>query len=379
MAGAVEGSRDRVAPRAQGTPLLIAVVVATVGLAVTPAEAQVYRYRDEHGQWVFGDRPAPGTGAAASALAAEPRSASGDLRARLQERFPASKPLEAATLAVVAVTSPSVSGSGFFVSGDGHILTNRHVVRPTEATDWRESRAALEEADRELGRAERDVSEDRARLAKMEKELEEYRQAIDRTRAGGSKRVAEEEYRVLSERYRGMKRDNDEATAAVQRRKREVDKMRGDLRWKSSLAAVATSFTVVLKDGSRHTARLVGLGKDHDLALLRIDGVSTPEIRPADARGLAQGVAVYAIGSPLGMRDFMTSGIVTRVEEDAIYTDAKVLPGNSGGPLVTESGEAVGVNTLRLQATTGPQEGFGIAIPVQAAFEEFGQFLGRGR
>jgi serine protease Do len=66
--------------------------------------------------------------------------------------------------------------------------------------------------------------------------------------------------------------------------------------------------------------------------------------------------------------------ISRRVESDQIVTDAKVLPGSSGGPLITAAGEVVGVNTIRVSEFKG-SEGFGVAIPIDVAQEEFGERL----
>ena len=83
---------------------------------------------------------------------------------------------------------------------------------------------------------------------------------------------------------------------------------------------------------------------------------------------------VFAIGSPLGLRDAVTSGVITRVEDDYIVTDATILPGSSGGPLLTESGELIGINTLKV-AETISAEGFGAAIPMSTIKKEFGNAM----
>ena len=85
-----------------------------------------------------------------------------------------------------------------------------------------------------------------------------------------------------------------------------------------------------------------------------------------------QGMSVFAVGSPLGLADAMTKGVVTRVRRDHIMTDAKILPGNSGGPLITEDGKVIGINTLKL-ARNADAEGFGLAIPVRVASQQFPQ------
>lgn len=93
-----------------------------------------------------------------------------------------------------------------------------------------------------------------------------------------------------------------------------------------------------------------------------------------DDEALNQGAAVFAVGSPLGMRDSVTSGIVTRRTKDYLVTDARILPGNSGGPLMNSEGEVVGVNTLKF-AQTAMAEGFGMAIPLSVVRTAFGKYM----
>jgi S1-C subfamily serine protease len=131
---------------------------------------------------------------------------------------------------------------------------------------------------------------------------------------------------------------------------------------------VQTNFTIVLKDGERLTARLVGTSDTQDLALLKLDGYRTPALRIAAGGGPGQGDAVYAIGNPLGVADSVTAGRVTRLSSDQIMTDVQLLPGNSGGPLVNEAGEVVAVNFAKLtHGGDANYQGFGMAIPIAIA------------
>jgi S1-C subfamily serine protease len=83
---------------------------------------------------------------------------------------------------------------------------------------------------------------------------------------------------------------------------------------------------------------------------------------------------VYAIGSPAGVADSVSSGIVSGYDESFIRTDARIYPGNSGGPLVGEDGRVIGINTMK--QITRKFEGMGFAIPVWTALEEFRRYLG---
>ena len=127
-------------------------------------------------------------------------------------------------------------------------------------------------------------------------------------------------------------------------------------------------------------ARIIGVNKDIDLALLKIDGKDLPALPLATYRDLRQGEAVFAFGSPEGLRNTLTHGVVSAVARQTdpdspmiyIQTDAPINPGNSGGPLVNVKGEVVGVNTFIL-TQSGGNEGLGFAIPsivVRVAYQQ---------
>ena len=117
-------------------------------------------------------------------------------------------------------------------------------------------------------------------------------------------------------------------------------------------------------------AKLVGVDRQTDLAVLKIDMTSLPALQLADSNDLKQGQVVFAFGSPLGLENSVTMGVVSstarQIDPDnpAIYiqTDAPINPGNSGGPLVDVDGHVVGINTFIL-SQSGGNEGLGFAIP----------------
>ena len=129
--------------------------------------------------------------------------------------------------------------------------------------------------------------------------------------------------------------------------------------------------------GRRVDAQIVGLARDIDLALLKVEG-PLPALPIADSETVHQGALVFAFGSPQGLRDSVTMGVVSAVARQPdpdnplvyVQTDAPINPGNSGGPLVNVNGELVGINTFILSESGGSQ-GLGFAIPsalVQIAY-----------
>jgi serine protease Do len=133
-------------------------------------------------------------------------------------------------------------------------------------------------------------------------------------------------------------------------------------------------------------ARIVGLATELDLALLKIDGMKLPALPLATYSQLRQGETVFAFGSPIGLRNSLTHGLVSavarQVDPDSpliyVQTDAPINPGNSGGPLVNIRGEVVGVNTF-IMSQSGGNEGLGFAIPSATTRTVFAQLRKYGQ
>jgi serine protease Do len=150
--------------------------------------------------------------------------------------------------------------------------------------------------------------------------------------------------------------------------------IRGADRVQVNIPAITTddSPSRSLTNDKSHTweARIVGVDTDIDLALLKIDAKNLPAIRLADYNKLRQGEVVFAFGSPEGLQNSVTMGVVSSVARQTdpdsplvfIQTDAPINPGNSGGPLINVDGELVGLNTFIL-TQGGGNEGLGFAIP----------------
>ncbi|TDE57978.1 trypsin-like serine protease [Nonomuraea mesophila] len=152
---------------------------------------------------------------------------------------------------------------------------------------------------------------------------------------------------------------------------------RGHILTNAHVVGTSSLATVVLNDGRRLSARVVGADDDEDLAVLVVD--RPDELTPAvlgRSSDLSVGERVLAIGSPLGLSGTVTAGIVSALDREvrlggasrtAVQTDASINPGNSGGPLVNDRGEVVGVNTAIAAGRGGGNIGIGFAIPIDRA------------
>lgn len=352
--------------------LLLAAV-----LLCTAASAEIYQYRDEDGNLHFSDTPPPGGARPAVPLAgtdAKGPFGPESLEDQLLDACTPSGPVEEASIATVTVEAELGTGSGFFVSPEGHILTNRHVIRGSRRA-LEKADQTLQEMDRRIEKIDRRFAAEKDRLSRFERELKDYRKSIADMPEGAAKEREKRRYLLEKERYTDYRKAYLEKKAAYEERKAAYENEKSAYLYKTSTAALTRHFHVVLKDGSRHAAYLVATSRDRDLALLKIDGHRTPYIRTAAAAPLSQGDRVYAIGSPVGLRDSVSSGIISGFESSFIQTDAKIYPGNSGGPLVTQSGRVIGINTFK--KLTRRFEGIGFAIPIDVAIEEFRRHLGR--
>ena len=151
----------------------------------------------------------------------------------------------------------------------------------------------------------------------------------------------------------------------------------------------AQSVEVTLYDKHKYKAQIVGVDKQHDLALLLINAPNLTPATLAASNGLVVGQRVYAIGNPFGLSGTMTRGMISAIRsigtqggspiEDAIQTDAAINPGNSGGPLLNSRGEVIGVTTLIASNGSDQSAGIGFAIPVDTAKAVIADFAKYGR
>jgi len=150
-----------------------------------------------------------------------------------------------------------------------------------------------------------------------------------------------------------------------------IDADEGYIVTNNHVISEASEIIVTLKDGRQLEAKKIGTDEYSDIALLQIDHKNLTEIKLADSDNLRVGDFAIAIGSPFGLGQTVTSGIVSALGrtglnsenyEDFIQTDAAINSGNSGGALVNLRGELIGINTAIL-GPSGGNVGIGFAIP----------------
>jgi serine protease Do len=148
----------------------------------------------------------------------------------------------------------------------------------------------------------------------------------------------------------------------------------------------ASDITVKLTDRREFEAKVLGVDKRTDIAVLKIDAKNLPAVKIGHASDLKVGEWVAAIGSPFGFENTITSGIVSakaRALPDENYvpfiqTDVAVNPGNSGGPLFNMNGEVVGINS-QIFSRTGGFMGLSFAIPIDVAMQVKDELVQNGK
>jgi len=146
----------------------------------------------------------------------------------------------------------------------------------------------------------------------------------------------------------------------------------------------ADKVVVTLTDKREFTAKVIGIDRRSDVAVLKIDATSLPTVRIGDVSKLKVGEWVMAIGSPFGFDNTVTAGIVSAKARDTgdlvrlIQTDVAINPGNSGGPLLNLRGEVVGINS-QIYSRSGGFMGISFAIPIDEAVRVADQLRGIGK
>ncbi len=164
-----------------------------------------------------------------------------------------------------------------------------------------------------------------------------------------------------------------------------VDAQKGYVITNNHVVADAEVIKVRLSDDRELDAKLIGTDPDTDLAVLKIDPKNLTALVISDSDKLEVGDFVVAIGSPFGLRQTVTSGIVSGLGrqglgegyEDFIQTDASINPGNSGGALINLRGELIGINS-QILSRSGGNIGIGFAIPTNLVKSVMTQLIENG-
>ncbi len=346
----------------RGLFLLVALVLLTGGVV----DAGVYKYKDANGVWHFTDTPdhpvdesAPLEGRSSNAGGTTSHFGN-DLGQQLAHKMPPQNRIEAARNATVSITRAAGSGSGFFISADGYIVTNRHVI---------DSSGAIEQNGALLARIKRDLDMQRNVIDLEARQLKENEVQLARSKDG----MAANEYRKWR-RYIDQTRQSLRQRENVYAEKLAQYEARYDQHQAQRFEDLAQEgFEVILADQSRLHADKIAVSETLDLALLKVSGYKTPVIPQGGRARLAHGQPLFAIGNSLNMGHTVTSGVFSGYRNGLIQTNAQINPGNSGGPLVTDSGQIVGVNTQKVVHQS--VEGVGFAIPIEKVYQEFSSYV----
>ena len=146
----------------------------------------------------------------------------------------------------------------------------------------------------------------------------------------------------------------------------------------------AEEVIVTLTDKREFKAKIIGADKRTDVAVVKIEAMGLPAVKVGDLNRLRVGEWVMAIGSPFGLENTVTAGIVSAKQRDTgdylpfIQTDVAINPGNSGGPLINMRGEVVGINS-QIYSRSGGFMGISFAIPMDEAIRVSDQLRASGR
>ncbi|MCI5165852.1 MAG: hypothetical protein D3903_07095 [Candidatus Electrothrix sp. GM3_4] len=302
-----------------------------------------------------------------------------DLAAKLNKALSPKNPVEQASLCTLSVKTVAGFGSGFFISDDGYIITNKHVVRGSEKkfqqaeTKIKQSRQNLRQYKRSLDTASKRQKSYRVDLEEKETLLKKLKKTgqIDRAYFAAK----QQELRTAEQLLRQDKKRLSKTKKKYRAKKQIFDKQAKKFHRSQRDLAGQGSFTIILADETELYASLYRISEKHDLALLKISGYKTPFLQPVYEKNLAQGQKVFAVGSPadLSLKNTVTSGILSAFRNNFIQTNAQIYPGNSGGPLIDSKGRVIGINTKKL--LTRKFEGLGFAIPIRLVFSEFADYL----
>jgi V8-like Glu-specific endopeptidase len=287
--------------------------------------------------------------------------------------YPARNDIEKAAAATVAVQSPIGFGSGFFISANGYLITNKHVIRGSQPEN-KKNKTYFTDVENRIETIEKAMANEKARIRDYRERLENYKSAAQTEPNTSMKQTYLSNYAAKKKELEAWEADFNKRLGKFEAEKKRFRSERSSYDYARTVAGLSKSLTIFLADNTELYVRLVAVSQTRDLALLKLDGYQVPSLKPAPANHLAQSEPVYAIGTPVKLKNSVTSGVFSGFEQGFIQTDARIYPGNSGGPLVNAKGEVLGVNTFK--KLTYKFEGLGFAIPIQVVLDEFSHYLG---
>jgi serine protease Do len=254
--------------------------------------------------------------------------------------------VEAARRATVFIRTTWGLGSGFIIDADCHVVTNRHVVETDAA---RVTANVDHNPDVQAG-----IANTQQRLQNAIVAAQLHRRVLV-GQPGNNLELMQ-----LDERIRQMQQAlmnlPQQLDADVTKRVQDAD---------------SGGFSVVLLDGTHYEGLHARLSESADLAVIQLPANNCPFIVTERNAALRVGQRVFAIGNPSGLGYTVTTGVVSGMRElegrTYVQTDAPISPGSSGGPLITEQGRVIGINSLVMRGV----QGIGFAIPIDVLFSEF--------
>jgi S1-C subfamily serine protease len=250
-----------------------------------------------------------------------------DLAEKLALSRPPQNTIEEAANASVTVKTQLGAGAGFFITDDGYILTNRHVIE-MDGNAIEKYKAMLEIEKQQLEQAKRQLK-------------------------------ARKQFHLFKAKY-------EEAVRLHEKKRSELETVR--------LQAQYSAPQIILADETEMGVSVVEISRSHDLALLKLDGHHTPFLEPDNNR-LAQGDTLYAVGSPLNLSHSVSSGVFSGYRNEYLQSNVQINQGNSGGPMITKEGKVVGINTWKMAGAD--IEGISFSIPIKTAINEFDELKSR--
>ena len=268
------------------------------------------------------------------------------LAAQIANASPPRNAIEAARNATVLIKTGWGSGSGFILDSQCHVITNRHVV------DTNGTRVANMVIDPQV----------QSRIVNAQQQLQVSIANSQRLRSEWTDQP-------------GHNMDIVELTAHIKLMQTKLVELSNTRQAVSDKVESSgrEGFSVTLVDGTIFEGLHAEISTNTDLALVRLPADHCPFISTGNSMALKLGERLFTIGNPLGLTDSVTSGVFSGQQnlndQRALQTDAPINHGNSGGPLITENSQVVGINTMVLAGA----QGIGFAIPIETAFHEFSE------